>query len=393
MFFSLVEKECRMWLKSILFYAYVVILVLFYITQMDSEVVSEPSPGQGEYGVCYTADPDVIMKNTLDTLISEFSSGSFATYPIGFYKEVILDQDTMDRISEIITNLTGVEEEQWMEQSDISVKKNLSFGEFKKEMKKVAEFVGKGSHYSEENLKLVRTEMTYRQAQEEYEDICEKDHITGAYARLFCDYTGIVLGILPAFLGIARVLRDKKNYVLQVLYTKPVSAVKMLAARYLAMVIVLFVPVLMLSCLGLAQAVYVAKVAQVTPDYLAFVRYSLLWLLPIILFVTAVSYAIAELTESLLSVFPCFVIWFAAIFAGGVNLRYVGWNMIPRFSTIGSTKLFESIYPQLIRNRIVYSVASLILLGVVGILYEQKRRGGVCCDRKVRKDSSDKPEI
>ena len=116
-------------------------------------------------------------------------------------------------------------------------------------------------------------------------------------------------------------------------------------------------------------------------------------LLPIILFVTAVPYVIAELTESLLSVFPCFVIWFSAIFAGGVNLRYVGWNMIPRFSTIGSTKLFESIYPQLIRNRIVHSVASLILLGVVGILYEQKRRVGVCCDRKVQKDSSDKPEI
>ena len=145
----------------------------------------------------------------------------------------------MDWISEIITNLTGAEEEQWMEQSDISVKKDLSFLEFKKEMKKVAGFVGKGSHYSEENLKLVRTEMTYRQAQEEYEDICEKDHITGAYARLFCDYTGIVPGILPAFFGIARVLRDKKNHVLQVLYTKPVAAVKMLAARYLAMVILL----------------------------------------------------------------------------------------------------------------------------------------------------------
>lgn len=73
--------------------------------------------------------------------------------------------------------------------------------------------------------------------------------MTGAYARLFCDY----VGILPAFFGVARVIRDKRSKSSQVMYTKPASSAVMIVARYLAMVIVLFIPVLILFCFALSQ--------------------------------------------------------------------------------------------------------------------------------------------
>ena len=51
----------------------------------------------------------------------------------------------------------------------------------------------------------------------------------------------------------------------------------------------------------MSKAVFVAKTAGVKVDYLAFVKYAAGWLLPTVLFVTAFSYAITELTEGFLA--------------------------------------------------------------------------------------------
>lgn len=391
MFFSLLGKECKMWLKSILFFVYVIVLIMFYITQMDGSVITKPYPDQEDYGLTYTTDETVIMEHTLRNLIMEYTQGSFTTYPIGFYKEVILDEEEMSRISDIISNITGLQKEKWMSQETVQVKKGFRFSEFKEEMDKVSRIIGAGSSYSKERLQRTEVAMTYEQALKEYNDICQLDHVTGTYARLFCDYVGIILGILPAFFGVARVLRDRRSRAAQVLYTKSVPTVKVIAARYLSMVIVMVIPVLLLSSFAMSQAVYVAKAVGVVPDYLAFVKYSLLWLLPIILFVTAVSYVIGELTENVLSVLVCCAIWFAAIFMGSSNdLIYAGWNMIPRFNSLGDAQLFQSILPQLIRNRFLYSGIAIILVVVAAILYEKKRRGGICYGRKIRENRVDK---
>lgn len=376
MFFSLLGKECKMWLKSILFYAYAIVLMLFYITQMDSEIISRPSPADEGYKTCYTTDENIIMEHTLANLITEYASGSFSTYPVGFYKNVIPDQETMQKIGTVISNVTGLPEEQWRTGEEISVKTGISFAAFKEQMGKAASLIGPGSRYTEESLHYTETEMTYEQAKAEYEAVCSADHVTGAYARLFCDYAGLILGILPAFFGAARVLRDKRSRATQVLYTKAASSVKVIAARYLAIVTVLFVPVLLLSCVALSQGIYVASAIQVTPDYLAFVKYSLAWLLPTVLFVTAMSYAIAEATESILTVLLCLAIWFSAIFMGNSTLTYAGWNMMPRFNLLGSTRVFESILPQLVKNRILYSGAAILLVICITVLFAWKRKGG-----------------
>ena len=38
---------------------------------------------------------------------------------------------------------------------------------------------------------------TYEQAKEEFDALCTQDRFTRAYMRMFCDYAGIVLAILP----------------------------------------------------------------------------------------------------------------------------------------------------------------------------------------------------
>lgn len=392
MFFSILGKECKMWLKNVLFYAYFIVLVMFYITQMDSSVLVKPAPGGDNYGIVYTTDETAIMEHTLENLVREYGQRSFTTYPIGFYKEVIPGEDDMGRIGEIISDITGQEEALWMEAEAPHVKEGLRFSEFEEAMEEVAGLVGPGSSYAKESLRQTGIPMTYEQALEEYEAICETDRVTGAYARLFCDYVGIILGILPAFFGVARVLLDRRSQAAQVLYAKSASSAAVVAARYLAMVAVLFVPVLIVAHFAALQYIYVAKALGVAPDYLAYAKYSVLWLLPTVLFVAAVSYLIAELTESVLSVLLCGALWFGSVFMGsGMGLRFVGCNMIPRFNSAGATEQFFSMLPELIRNRLAYSAAAVFLVIVTGLIYEKKRRGGMGSGRKIRQNRTGKP--
>lgn len=149
----------------------------------------------------------------------------------------------------------------------------------------------------------------------------------------------------------------------------------------------LFVPVLLLSCLPMSKAAYVAKMAGVSVDYLAFVKYAAGWLLPTILFVTAFVYVITELTEGFLAILAGVVVWFTALFSS-VTLERAGWNLIPRFNSLGKYNQFSYLLPQLVKNRILYTVAALLVLGLVLLVYTLKRKG-VLKDGKVSKNLSD----
>ena len=107
MFFTLLWKECKMWLKSFLFYAFVIILFLFYTSQMGSDMaIIKPTEGQDSYGTAYSDDKTVIMNGTLKQLLQEYFNGRYASYPIGFYKEVILSQEETKKVEGYISRMT-----------------------------------------------------------------------------------------------------------------------------------------------------------------------------------------------------------------------------------------------------------------------------------------------
>lgn len=420
MFGSLFLKECKMWTKSIVFYAYVIILFLFYITQMGGEnVLEKPQPNQEDYGTTYSEDENEIMNGTLKDLIEDYDIGSFATYPVGFYKQVTLSEEEMAVIEEAVSDLTGMTKEQWQAEYDayiegytagfdengvyvgeetvpwsISISENLTYDKFKEIMKKVSETIGPGSNYSENNLKRHGiVPKTYEQALKEYEAVLEKDKVTGAYARLFCDYIGIILGILPAFFAVTRGIRDKRSQVSSVIYSKKAASVSVVFSRYLAMVVMMLLPVLVISCFSMAQSLYIADAAGVSPDYLAYVKYVMGWLLPIILFVAALSCFITELTESMLGILVSAVVWFTSVFAGmGDSLRHAGWNLIPRFNTVREYEVFQEMRNQLIYNRIFYAIISIVIIAVSVFVYNKKRKGVYQIHGKVFKNRRSKCE-
>lgn len=406
MFLTLFRKECVQYLKSITYYIFVSCVVLDFLTQMGTfETVDKPEPGQEDYGYTRTENKDVIMEEALAGLIDEYERGEYTTYPIGFYKKVVLDEDEQKQVEECILQITGLSAGELEKALDdrnaevqaiidqygedgipvmenefpdvgLTVKEGYSYDEFLKEMKAVDELLGGGSDYSEENLRYAEEPKTYEQALEEYDSFIKEDKVTSAYARLFCDYMGIMLAILPIFLAVTRALKDRKAQTEQVIYMRRVSSFTVVASRYAAAAFMVVIPVLLLSCYTLTQTVYYAQSIHVEYDVLAFVKYIGFWLLPTILVSLSVGFFLTELTDSAVAVLVQGAWWFVSIFLNTGNLvGAVGWNLIPRFNRIGGYDIYEQMREQLMRNRFFYTGMALALLLLTVWIYSKKRKG------------------
>lgn len=402
MFGTLFAKECKQILKSMVYYIYVVILVLFLSSQLGeglTDSLEKPEPGKESYGTVTSREEGTIMEKTLASLVLETNYNSYATYPMGFYKQVTLNDSELAKMESIIEDCTGMDWDEVMKETEehfrkydqstvegamqaqieysIPPKEDLSYEAFCENMEKVCKMIGSGSSYRKERFDAgVGVPMSYEQAVEEYEALCTKDKITGATARIFCDYAGIVLAVLPIFLGVTRCIRDKRAQVTQVVFARQASAFQIIGSRYLANVCMAFLPVVITIFVMQMPYQYYARTVGVTPDYLAFLKYSLIWLLPEIMTVLAVSFFITEITENVLAIFIQ-VFWAIASLFGAVTLKgSFGLTLVARWNAVGGANDFWQQKSELLLNRGYYFGLAVLLILLTFVIYEKKRKEG-----------------
>ncbi len=409
MFGALFVKECRQVLRSLVYYLYVAVFALFIYSQMGSEGldVKEPVPGQSGYGQIVTHDETLIMEGVLEKLAWDVYYNSFTTYPIGFYKEVQLTASEREQAGEILERCTGKGYEELMEEMigyfsqyeqdpmgdageayesyKVTVKEGFTYEEFGAAMEEVCRLVGKGSSYEKNTYEnSIRVPMTYEQAKEEYDALCEKDRLTRGYMRLFCDYAGIVLAVLPVFVGVSGALRDKRAKAQQVLFAKPASGGLIVISRYLANLVMLFLPViaaafwLQLSCLDRAQSL------GIQADRWAFLTVPGMWLLPEVMVVLALAFLITEFTDTILSVFVQVAWGIGSLFGASVLVGDFGLRLVARWNTLGETTLYISQEQEFLRNRGYYFLLAIVCLILTVVVYERKRRKGETFYGKIR---------
>lgn len=409
MFFTLVWKECTQILKSLVYYIYVVIFVLFISSQMGAtEQLKEPQPGQEYYGLARSENEKDIIERTLADLYEETSRNSYATYPMGFYKGVTLSERELEQVQKLIEECSestfqdlsaSVEEHyskfdsetpesamQAQAEFRIPADQNMSYEDFCEVMDQVCSVIGSGSAYERKSFEA-RTEIpqTYEGAMEEFQATLEMDQVTGAAARLFCDYAGIMLAILPIFLGVTRCLRDKRAQVSQVIYARKGTSLTIIGSRYLATVLMAFLPVVVIAFVYQMPYQYQAQTLGAAVDNLAFLKYSLLWLLPEIMAVLAVSFCITEFTDTILSIFVQ-VFWAGISLFSAIGLQgNFGLNLIARWNTFGDAQWFLQQKAELFWNRGCYAVLSLLLVVLTVAIYEKKRREGETLYGKIYK--------
>lgn len=410
MFLTLLRKECMQYLKSIIYYVFVAYLVFDFVIQLGSfEVVAKPEPGESDYsqyGTVETEDTALIMQAGLDQLLFEYDQGTYPTYPLGFYKKFTPNEEEQNQISEVILDMTGLTAQElarayedykaqvveFIEQMEgsaegivieggipemtIPVRADYSYETFLSKMEWLDGLLGGGSSFSLQNIKDSASQSaTYEQACEIYNDFIREDKVTGAYARLFCDYEGITLALITVFLAVTRALRDRRAQADQVIYARRISSAGLVCSRYLAGVIMAVVPVFFISCITMVQAVYYARHLGVPCDYFAFARYIGVWLLPTILVTLALGFFLTEFTDSAIAILVQVVWWFVSIFSSDGLVIYTKFNLIPRFNSLTEYHIHKQMQSTLLWNRCFYTVMAAVVLLLTILVYDLKRKG------------------
>ncbi|XCP86523.1 ABC transporter permease [Roseburia hominis] len=396
---TLWKKECRQILCSLIYWLYVIFLILFYTSQMGGmrgNMMTEPAPGQENYyryGKKDQASEEEIMNYGLNCLVDGYMWGKFDTYPVGYIKEVTLSDEEQEEIGEILADMTGEQPEEFQKNMETymqtpweggedswtpAIRDGYSYEAFLKHMERVCKIAGPGSEFEEDRLKSgARTSVDFEGAKKAYENLVEKDGYTGGYMRLFSDYMGIMLGILPVFLISSRILRDRRAEMQELIFTRKTSSAVIVTARYLAGVSMAMLPVIALSVMPMINCILFAGGTGMKLDYLAFLKYDLGWLLPSVLVVTALGFLITELTETPLAVLVQVIWWFVALQTGvnGMSGGEYGWTLIPRHNSVMNYGSFAEGFRQLVYNRLLYTILAVLLVAVTIGIYEAKRKG------------------
>ncbi len=414
-------EECKQISKSIIYLAFVGAVILFYVTQLgnfagndiksvesntvytSSNPLIKPPANAESYGTRQAEIPEQIMPRAMLQLVEEYQKNSYTTYPFGFGKQVKLSEKQQLRISEIATEITGLKQTELEKlttdyysqmyeayQNDTPMPQTyevipiiVSYDMFKEKMAEADKILGGGSQYTADwlaNYYNSGVPMTYEEKMAEYNAFISEDKITGAYARLFCDYMGIVISLFSIFVPVSFLMRDKKAHINELIYSRKKGSTKLVFSRYFAVVLMSLLPILLLSIIPTVQLISYGIGANILVDAFGFIKYIVAWLLPTLLTTTAVGFFLTILTDT-----PAAIV-FQLIWSlefdimrsigrmGGGNY---GFELTIRHNTLGNLQAVKGSFDALVLNRIAYSVLALLLIAITSYIYEQKRRGGL----------------
>lgn len=401
-------KECKKILFSLTFLIYIIAVLGFYFTQFcpdGKEKISPPVQNSNDYGTIAKEIPEILMPSAAEGLVTEYMRGYYTAYPIGFYKEVKLSEKKSKKMAEIITEITGITKQELDNFSDfdengitmipdgnggytpvvkeptlpeINIPDTMTYEHFRELMRKADKIIGGGSDYSDdyivENFSLVPK--TYEDALEDYNAVIEKDKITGAYARLFCDYMGIIVSILPVFVAVSLTNADKKSRIEQLIYSRKISSVKLIFTRFSAIILLLSIPVILLSFIATFSIKKLYSGNSI--DFFAIPKISICWLIPNILFSTALGIFFTEISSSLIAVFFQGAIWIGSIMSSGGELtgKIGKFTLVCRHNSIYNRNYFLEDLNKFTFNRIFYTVLAIAIIILTIWIYSKKRKGG-----------------
>lgn len=172
-------------------------------------------------------------------------------------------------------------------------------------------------------------------------------------------------------------LKDKRSRMREIIYSKQVSSCKIVLSRYFALVFMMILPVLILGMKDLLPLIFFAKDKGISIDNLAFIKYTLWWILPTLMIVTAVGMSITILTDTPVAIIVQLIWWFYSINSTGLKGDYSTMGLMIRHNSVLNGDIIIQNSNQIMINRIVISLEALVLVLLAIFLYEQKRRGNL----------------
>ncbi|MGX9755287.1 ABC transporter permease [Clostridioides difficile] len=412
---NLFIKECKNILKSTVYYVFIVVLVVFYISQLGSSVsedVSKNTPNEGNplvapqrvenideyylkhnqypYGQKESLKSDKVIPSATISLIREYQENLYIAYPVGIAKHIKLDESNTKIIEKYIEEITGSSIDEvnsiWKSGENIEVNSKLSFERFQEIMQSVDKILGGGSAYSIDKLQRFGTiPVTYEEAMQDYNYTIQNDKVTNGYARIFCDYIGIILSIFPVFVAVFMSMKDRRSRMSEIVYSKQASTSKIILSRYFALVFMMMLPVLILGIKELLPLISFAGDEGISIDNLAFIKYTLWWLLPTLMIVTAIGMSLTVLTDTPVAIIVQLIWWFYSINSIGLKGDYPSMGLMIRHNNVLNGTIIAENFNAIMSNRLLMGLGALIIVLITIFLYEQKRRGNLNVGSKFSK--------
>ncbi len=436
-------KECKKIATSVIYYLLIAILVFSWFQNFrgvtkteinwakgippadigfERPLLLKPSENDGYFGNKVSEDdPEAIMMGVTRALLSEYKNNSYAAYPLGYYKAITLSNEEQKRVLEILSEITGLTEEQLKDLPEdyfpevtgtiisfdaMSVDENgnlntvmerpasteseddkqkhfisqVTYEHFKELMQEMESIIGEnGSQYSLEMMITYfgMSEMTYEEAYEKYNQTINQDKMTGGFARLFCDYMGLELGLYPVFLVVFLWMKDRMGNAAELIYSKRISSARLVVSRYLASITMVFIPVLLLSFESLVPLISFGAEKGISVDYFAYVKYMLWWLLPEVMAVCAIGIFFTLLTDSPIAVAVQFLWWMVDKGVTGLSGDTKAATLMIRHNTLRGYEIIQDGFQIIWINRLLMAGIGILFVILSIWVLKFKRKGKI----------------
>lgn len=392
-------------IKSLLFWVLLIIGILFLGTNMEYKL-KKPIKNQENYGYNHTEDMKVVRKNFLKDIITSYIENKYTTYPFGFNKNTVLDDNQKKDMEKLLSAITGESKtkimkirDKWDENQgwklennwytnfinklDKRSKESVKDKEFIKLGDKIDNILGGGSSYSFKMMKgkFGITTKSYKDALKDYEVIKEKDRYSSAVSRLFADYIGIYIFLASSFLPVFLWLKDKKKGIGEVIYSKPIGTKKLFLSRFFANVFAIYLIVLLTASYYQINMIRDYGINNI--NFFAIYNISFYWTLPIILFSTGIATMMTIVTNNPIGIVLNFLLWIIMISIGAKNIAgSYGFNLIIRHNQLGGRRIYLDNFEKIVLNRVTWIGISTIII-MFTIYFLDRKRGGLYGVKKI----------
>lgn len=403
---------------------------LFYIDPKDEYATKEKNLDDA-------SQQQEMMVSVTKRLLSCYRNNLYEYYPFGYVKEKVLSKKEQSKILQYLKEITGMREEiikgsevaqsdeinvsgggayvlepnkgtmnesgqfiadpedwEYIEDSTVSdstskdTKANkefsikISFERFKEIMEEVNEMIGKNSYFSWPMLNLYYGQNDMEDTpitDSQHDEFFNKDKITGAFARYYCDSISLAILWLPAFIVISVFLKDKRSSIQDLVYIRTITSFKIVLIRFFSSIFMMMIPILLLPIKSQISLLMYSKMTGYLIDLLAFPKYILGWILPTVLFVSALTLLMTIISENYIPLLITGLIWFIGRpsiekISGG---NYGIFDLIIRHNTLkGYSRVVQNI-DILVVNRILLVVSTIVLVIFSVYIYQIKRKGGM----------------